>query len=188
MKNQILPKLIIPIASFSLGLIMTSYQPAQAITLEFEGSVDSGPLFGEEYSGWFSFDESDVTGTGIPFVPEFISVSSLEMNFLNTNFTQDDDLPQAAFIADEFVGLSFNVNGATAGNINLSFSFVPNFTGLDNPYMTYDSSSFPTGEGEGGGSVTFTEKAPPKPVPEPSNIFGTLMVLGGISLYKKVNS
>lgn len=184
MKNHTWQKLTLATASLALGFIVTDYQPTQATTLNFEGTVDSGALVGEEYSGFFSFPENLVTGTGQEFFPEFIPVSSLEMNFLDTIFTQDDDFPEVAFIGNEFVGLSFNVFNDTAGNIDISFSFVPGFTDVSEAQMTYDSPSFPTGQGEGSGSVTFTPQASPNTVPEPSTLFGTMLVFGSILIYR----
>ena len=53
MKNHTWQKLTLATASLVLGFIVTDYQPTQATTLNFKGTVDSGALVSEEYSGFF---------------------------------------------------------------------------------------------------------------------------------------
>ena len=159
--------------------ISQNQHPTQAANLSFSGVFDSGSLAGKEYQGSFSFDETQVTGSGIPFAQEFIPVSDLNLEFLNTTFTENDDFnqPEVAFIGSEFVGLSYNLTNVNADNIEISLSFVPGFTSVAEAQVVYDSPSFPTGQGEGSGSVVFVESETVA-TSEPTYVFTILIASG----------
>jgi hypothetical protein len=182
MKNN-LQQIALTISSLILSIAIIDARPAEAVDFKFNGEVDSGALDGEKFQGSFSYDESLVTGTGDFFIPEYIEVSNFKLNFLDSTFTQADGIPEVAFDGNNLMGLSFNVNKATAGNIQLDFSFVPGLTDISESYFTYSPT---TGTGATG-SVTFTEQKidVPQPVPEPTTILGTTLALGFGSLLKK---
>ena len=171
-----LKKFALVTASLGLSSILLEANPTQAASFNFSGVFDSGGLAGEQYQGSFSFDETQITGSGIPFSQEFVPVSDLSLSFLNTTFTDADDFnqPEAAFIGNELVGLSYNLTDVNANNIELSFSFVPGFTNVSEAQVVYDSPSFPIGQGEGSGSVAFVETETVA-TPEPSCIFMSLI-------------
>jgi hypothetical protein len=182
MKNN-LQQIALTISSLILSIAIIDTRPAEAVDFKFNGEVDSGALAGEKFNGTFSYDESLVTVTGDFLSPEYITVSNLEFDFIDSNFTQADGSAEVAFDGNNLMGLSFNVNNATAGNIQLDFSFVPGFTDISESYFTYSPT---TGTG-GTGFVTFTEQKidVPQPVPEPTTILGTTLALGLASLLKK---
>ena len=181
MKNN-LQQLALTISSLLISIAIVDARPAEAVDFKFNGEVDSGALAGEKFNGSFSYDESLVTGTGDFFSQEYITVSNIEFNFLNSTFTEANGIPEVAFDGNNLMGLSFNVNNATAGNIQLDFSFVPGFTDISESYFTYSPT---TGNG-GTGFVTFTEQIDvPQPIPEPTTILGTTLALGLGSVSKK---
>jgi hypothetical protein len=180
MKNN-LQQIALATSSLILSIAIIDARPAEAVDFKFNGEVNSGALAGEEFNGSFNYDESLLTGTGDFFIPEYIEVSNLEFDFLDSTFTQADGIPEVAFDGNNLMGLSFNVNNATAGNIQLDFSFIPGFTDISESFFTYAPT---TGTG-GTGFVTFTEQIDlPQPVPEPTTILGTI-ALGLGSLLKK---
>ena len=182
MKNN-LQQFALTISSLILSIAIIDARPAEAVDFKFNGEVDSGALAGEKFQGSFSYDESLVTGTGDFFFQEYIPVSNLEFDFLNSTFTESDGIPEVAFDGSNLMGLSFNVNNATAGNIQLDFSFVPGFFDISESFFTYA----PTTGNAGTGSVMFTEQKidVPQSVPEPTTILGTTLALGLGSLLKK---
>ncbi len=187
-----LKQFVITTISIGLSSVLLEATPSQAARLNFSGVFDSGSLAGEQYQGSFSFDETQVTGSGIPFSQEFVSVSDLNLVFLSTTFSESDDSnqPEVAFIGNEFVGLSYNLTNVNAGNIEISLSFIPGFTSVTEAQVVYDSPSFPVGQGEGSGSVAFVE-AETVATPEPSSIFTLLITSGwffGQMGFKKRNS
>lgn len=181
MKNT-LQQIALATSSLILSIAIIDARPAEAVDFKFNGEVDSGVLAGEEFQGSFSYDESLVTGTGDFLFQEYIPVSNLEFDFLSSTFTEADGIPEVAFDGNNLMGLSFNVNNASADNIQLDFSFIPGFTDISESYFTYSPT---TGTG-GTGFVTFTEQIDvPQPVPEPTTILGTTIALGLGSLLKK---
>lgn len=174
MKNT-LKKLALATSSLLLSLAVIDARPAEAVSFDFNGEIESGALVGETFQGSFSYDESLVTGTGDTFFQEYIPVSNLEFDFLGTTFTETDGFPEVAFDGNNLTGLSFNVNNATAGNIQLDFSFVPGFFDISESFFTYS----PTNGFGGTGSVTFTQQVDvPQSIPEPTTILATSLALG----------
>ncbi|MDJ0797380.1 MAG: PEP-CTERM sorting domain-containing protein [Calothrix sp. MO_167.B12] len=178
-------KFAVTAASLALTFSVVDLRPAEAVNFNFSGEIDSGALSGEKFQGSFSYEESLVTGTGNFFFQEYIPVSNLQFDFLGETFTEADDIyggPEVAFVANNLMGLSYNINNATAGTIQFNFSFVPGFTDISQSYFTYASTNA-TG---GTGSVTFTKQVNGTPVPEPFTILGTAVVLGfGVLLQKE---
>lgn len=183
MKNN-LQQLALTISSLLISIAIVDARRAEAVDFKFNGEVysDSGALAGEKFSGSFSYDESLVTGTEDLLSQEYITVSNFEFDFINSTFTEANGIAEVAFDGNNLMGLSFNVNNATAGNIQLDFSFVPGFTDISESYFTYSPT---TGNG-GTGFVTFTEQIDvPQPIPEPTTILGTTLALGLGSVLKK---
>lgn len=164
-------KLALTTAGLALSFAVIDTNPAQAtsITYDFEVFVDSGPLVNETYSGFFSYDDSELMGAG----EEFLDVSTIAFNFLDTDFSETDDSSffgsEAAFFDGDFLGLSFSVDFP----VNNSFSFIPGFFSLDEAFFAYD-----TEQGAGAGDVTYS-KRPSTSVPEPGSTLGlTLLGIG----------
>lgn len=181
MKNT-LKQFALATSSLLLSLAIIDARPAEAVSFDFNGEIDSGVLAGETFQGSFSYDESLVTGTGDTFLQEYIPVSNLEFDFLGSTFTETNGFPEVAFDSNNLTGLSFNVNNATAGNIQLDFSFVPGFFDISESFFTYA----PINGIGGTGSLTFTQQIDvPQSVPEPTTILATGLALGLGSLLNR---
>ena len=157
------------LATASLGLMigtLVQANPVQAAAFNFTVSIISGDLAGETAQGSFGFNETDLTGVD----EEFLPVSSLQLNFRETNFTEADGLfgTEAAFLEGEFLGLSYSVEEP-----ELSFSFVPGFFDIGEAFLAYELT---TGIG-GAGDVIYTV-APDTVIPEPSGVGGLFLVFG----------
>jgi hypothetical protein len=131
---------------------------AAIVSYSLSGTVDSGPLLNQPYSGTFSFDDSLLTGIGSEFLP----VPTVTVDFGGT-YTQSDAAspPEVAFLDGDLLGLSFSVNTS-----NLDFSFVPGFFDVSEAYFTYQ-----TPQGAGAGNIIY---APVTAVPESSSVLGIL--------------
>ncbi|VEP17674.1 conserved hypothetical protein [Hyella patelloides LEGE 07179] len=153
--------------------------PAHAATITYDITVNNldGSLSGDEFTGDFSFDDATLTGSG----SEFLSVSDLSFDFLETIYTVRDDNSslgaKAEFLDGEFLGLSYSTD--------IQFSFVPGFFSLSDSFFAYDLSAGDNGTGD----VIYTVRDNPNPgiIPEPATIFGllTTVILGsGLKIRK----
>lgn len=149
------------LAAASLGLLFAAFSPAQAAvqTYTFSGAIDSGSLLGETYVGSFSFDDAALTGAGA----EWLTVDSLAMTFMGSNFTQADVATDAAvevgYYDGAFLGLSYSVDSAAN-----PFTFVTGSHDTSDAFFAYDG---------GAGSVIYA------PVPEPRD---WMLMLAGLGL------
>lgn len=164
MNNKNYQNFVIATASLAFGLVLINANPAQAakITYDFSVSIDSGTLLNETYSGSFSFDDITLTGVG----DEFLPVSDLKFNFLDTDYIATDD-SEVVFLDGNFLGLSFSTDAY--------FSFVPGFFSLNESFFAYDLGSQEVGIGD----INYTVRSS-NPVPEPATIIGfvTTVILG----------
>lgn len=146
-----------------LTLALLSTAPAQAAlnTYNFSGSLDSGALIGETFSGQFSFDDAMLTGMN----SEYLGVNTLNLNFYNHSYTQANAAAatEVAFMDGSFLGLSFAVDSSYP-----QFAFIPGFFDKTEAYFAYQPSLGTAGYG----SVTYMLA----PVPEPE--IYTLMLAG----------
>ena len=149
------------LAAASFGLLFAAFSPAQAAvqTYTFSGAIDSGSLLGESYSGNFSFDNAALTGTGA----EWLTVDSLAMTFMGSNYTQADVATGAAvevgYYDGAFLGLSYSVDDAA-----YPFTFVTGSYDASDAFFAYDN---------GAGNVVYA------PVPEPRE---WMLMLAGLGL------
>lgn len=162
-----LRSLVVPLAVVPLAWSATA---ASAIDLFYGVTVDvqSGSLAGQSLTGSLSFDGDDVPVTGFSEV----DLKSFSFVFDGTEYTESDDpFAFAEFEDGSLSGLSYAVFDPSA--------FDPVFT-----FESFFGSQFfdytdPTGVGaDGSGDVTFTAlTAPVDPVPEPSTVIGTGLML-----------
>ena len=151
---------------------------AATVTYDFTVDVTSGSLAGTQGFGFFSYDDSTLTGSGLETlgVNEDLTIS---FNFSGKVYNEADDVgfpyfPFVQFQDNSFLGLSF-------------FRQKPEFafrigTSSSDPKV-YGGNEFRYGarpDIDGEGIVNYS----PRPVPEPSAIFGLL--LGGCLLLKKL--
>jgi hypothetical protein len=143
-----------------LAALLAVAIPAQAsiLTWNFSGTVDSGSLLSQTYSGLFSFDDAALTSVG----SEYLAVSSLSMMFNNVAFTLTNELAptEAVFEAGSFTGMNFSA---------ANFSFIPGSADTSDAYFAYDT-LLPALSGTG--NVIYA------PVPEPETWTMVLMGLG----------
>ena len=156
-------KIVVATTSLVLGLTAINANPSQAatITYDFAGTIDSGSLLGQSYSGFLSFDDSTLAGTG----RELLAVSEIELNFLSTTFSETDDFasePQVEFLDNNFLGLSLFVE-----QFEPQFSFSPGFFAIEEAVFAYE----PTSGESGFGDVNYTlrQSEPPSSIPETSS-------------------
>lgn len=137
-----------------LGLAIAAPAAQAAIqTWNFSGTVESGSLIGETYSGLFSFDDAGLTGTD----SEYLTVSSLSMLFNSTAYTLVDELAttEVAFDNGNFLGMTFSAD---------NFTFINGWVDTSDAYLALD---------DGTGSVIYA------PVPEPRD---WMLMLAGLGL------
>lgn len=160
----------------ALGLPLLEVDPAQAIQVNFEGTVTSGSLIDQSYSGLFNFDNTLVNSSFTDTIP----VDSLQFSFLMINFTQADAStpPSVEFLNGDLLGLNFAINNANTGQGNVGFSFVPGFADVSEAFFAYDVAN--PNSTDGFGTVSFV------PVPEPASVISSgIAALGFFFLIKK---
>jgi len=168
---NILQKLAFASIAFSIAAL--DINPAQAANLNFMVTPDSGPLAGETYSGSFSYNDADVTGSG----EEFIAVTDLDFNFLGVDYTETDGTaPEVLFDNGNFMGLLFSTD---------TFSFIVDVDYFEpsesEAYFAYEIAAV-----SGAADITYKD---PTTVPEPSALLGLSLLSGGMLLVgKKVQS
>ncbi len=154
-------------ASTVVGMAVINSNPVHAASISYDVEViiDSGSLTGETYTGFFTFDDSRLTGIG----EEFLSVSQISFDFNGVNYTETDDFfgPEVLFFDGDFLGLSFSTDA--------EFSFIPGFFDLEESFFSYNIS----GEVDGAGDINYNL------VPEPLTILGTMTALSFGGFFKR---
>jgi hypothetical protein len=155
--------------SSSIATIPIAPSLAAIVGYDFSGTIDSGSLVGETYSGSLSFDNFSLTGFGF----EELSVANVQFDFLGFTYTASEALapPTVEFLDGSFLGLSFSVD-----SFDPSFSLTPGFFDVSEAFFAYS----PTSGDAGFGDVQYTL------VPESSFTLGllTLSVLTMASSFK----
>ena len=129
----------------------------------FTGTLDSGSLLGETYSGQASFDDSALTGTGSESLP----LSALAFNFHGNSFGLGSGsvAPTADFLDGVFLGLSYEVAA-----IDPDFSLVSGASAISEAYLAYTPDN--SANAAGFGALIYSQVVQ---VPEPA----TLALIGG---------
>jgi hypothetical protein len=145
----------------ALGLMVAAPAAQAAIqSWSFSGTVDSGSLLGETYSGSFSFDDAALTGMDA----EWLSVANLSMTFNGSAYTQADVTAGAAvevgYQDGVFLGLAYYSVDSAAN----AFTFVAGNFDTSDAFFAYDN---------GAGNVIYAS------VPEPKD---WMLLLAGIGL------
>ncbi|MBK8121270.1 MAG: FxDxF family PEP-CTERM protein [Sulfuritalea sp.] len=147
-----------------LTALLVAALPAHAAIQNYSlnGTLDSGILAAETFSGLLSFDDAALTGAGT----EWVNVSSFSASFHGVTYSVlDADLaPEVGFENGTFLGLS-----ASFSSGDPKFSFIAGSIDSSDAFVAYD-----TGLGNSGaGSVVYA------PVPEPETY---AMMLAGLGL------
>jgi PEP-CTERM motif len=215
MANSIYQKLALATAGTVLSFAAMQTNPVNAaiITYDFTAKVTGGSLAGNSYNGFFSYDDTAPSPTGIASIP-YYGVTEFNFGFAGTTFTQRDlrfdcrilqNCGTSLFIPDgEFVEPFFQIpRGGTPSLIyfqNVSFMGFPGstsrvlfqfFGGLNGSFFSYQlPSERPTfGSGSVKYSLRTTPTPPPTSVPEPGTVFGLSMLgIGWLLRKKKVSS
>ncbi len=105
MADKCLQKLAVAAAGAALSLAVMEAQPAGAatITYDFTVGVTSGPLTGNQYNGFFSYDDSSTSSAGELLLPYF-QVSDFNFEFVNTSF-------QNAFDSQTYTKSDLRIDG-----------------------------------------------------------------------------
>jgi hypothetical protein len=151
--------------SVLLTALLSVILPAQAAiqSYNFNGAMDSGFYNGSAFSGSFSFDDASLTSTGF----ELLNLNSVDMSFLNTNYTLANSLvaPDISFQDGSFLGLSWSVNSLIP---DVGFTFVAGSVNANDAFIAYDT----TLGTSGAGNVIYAA------VPEPETYAMLLIGLG----------
>ncbi|MBD2040008.1 PEP-CTERM sorting domain-containing protein [Microcoleus sp. FACHB-672] len=89
MFTNLYQKLAIATAGTALSLFALEVTPAEAaiITYDFTVDITSGHLSGNQYNGFFSYDDTATSAAGEPLEPYF-DVTEFNFDFANTAFQQ----------------------------------------------------------------------------------------------------
>jgi len=172
-------------------------EPAQAfsMTYDFTVNITAGTYSGKSYAGSFKYDNANLTGSGLEFVSPTVGNLGIQFSFLNKSYTQLQDrdasldFPRAYFQDGTLLGLSFLVVPPTSSpgffivpkNVpNLAAGFYVGNTDAYNGTLVGSVSYKPrSGSGSCSGSSC-------QPVPEPSEIAGTVVAIGLLGLGLKL--
>ncbi|MBT9591403.1 MAG: PEP-CTERM sorting domain-containing protein [Thiobacillus sp.] len=150
------------LVAVALGLTIAAPAAQAAIQIwNFNGTVDSGELLGQTYSGNFSFDDAALTGSA----DEWLGVSSLTLSFMGNAYTEVDAVAPAeiGYLDGRFLGLSYSVDAAAT-----PFSFIAGTLDASDAFFAYDGMT-----AGGTGDVIYA------PVPEPRD---WMLMLSGLGL------
>jgi hypothetical protein len=205
-KATLKPLLAAAVGATALYLTANA-EPAQAfnITYSFTVNITSGTYTGNSYTGAFSYDNANLTNSGLEFVSPTAGNLGIQFNFLNKSFTQNQDrdasfdFPRVYFRNGNLLGLSFLVVPPTASP---GFSFIAAETpNLQPGFYLGNTDAY---NGTLVGSVLYNRQSDPGPgsgpctgnscpaVPEPPGIAGSVLAIGlfslGLKLRKKHRS
>ena len=175
-----LQKLGIFATCLTLNYGIINVQRAYGATFyDFNVAIDSGPLVSETFDGYFSYQDSILTGFG----EEYIAIDEFEFDFFGTKYsseTNSDLGAEVVFFDGDFLGLSL---------VNDTFAFNPGFFELEESFFFYNLINL---EGEGYYNYSLRQSdldgnddSNPKPVPEPNTIIGLSVLSGSLLLKKK---
>lgn len=151
----------------TLAMLGTVSAQAALSTYNFSGTLDSGALIGETFTGQFSIDDATLIGMD----SEYLNVNTLNMNFHNHVYTQADAAvaTEVAFMDGAFLGLSFMVESS-----NPMFAITPGFLDATDAYFAYQPSVGTSGYG----SIIYA--LAPVTVPLPATF---PMLMAGLGLF-----
>lgn len=105
----------------ALGLLLSAFTATSAsatvLTYDFTVTPGAGPLAGNSYTGFFSFDDTFATNPGfLGFLNQGNSGLSVSFTFESTTYTNIDDsnypsFPLVSYVGGAFAGLSFLIDG-----------------------------------------------------------------------------
>lgn len=176
--------LIIATASVVLTSAVLEATPTHAVVLTYDFTVNitSGSLLGQEFEGFFSYDDSAVEDS------QLTPVLAFSFDFLGNTYTETDGVsvvPNFEIESVDYTGLDlFKVLSNPPSSPISAFSFNPNGSSF-----YYWDDLYNTGYGlspvDSYGSVAYALRSqePQQDVPEPSTVAGlALMGIGSLLL------
>lgn len=214
MANSIYQKLGFAIAGTVLSLTVIEAHSANAaiITYDFNVNITSGPLLGNQYSGFFSYDDTSPAPFGLqPFFglteynfdfPERtgtpsnlfldcrVGPSCLPLEITGGEVVFDEPNGKIYLIprGGELVRFAFSTFNPFRPPFPGFFTLIGGQTGLGFTYqLPFNPGEPPSPIGGGSGTVSRRPITPPPPtsVPEPGTVFGLSMLGFGWLLGKK---
>ena len=172
-----------------LGVLAVGNHPVQAATITYDFTVDVffGPLSGNTFAGWFSFDDTNLTGVGSEVLDIPNDDLKIEFSFLGETFDRDDEsfeifdrippVPSISFLDGVLEGLSYRVDEVRGTNLSAIPDPVQDFTILGSGfgYRTVDDTIFLEGK------VQYKQRG----IPEPSTLLAIGILGAGFLLKTK---
>lgn len=158
-----------PIASIAaLGLVTLTGTIARAaiITYDFQVEIDSGPLDTNIYTGFFSYDDTPLTGIGSESIA---SLNSFSFTFDGNTYGLGSN-PVVLLSNGTFLGLDFSIGVPTPPPYPL-ITFAYNTIDPIGPDFLYDLGA----PGQGTGIPTYTLRSAPPSTPEPAAALSLLL-------------
>lgn len=170
------------------SLVLPDACKATSMTVDFTATATSGPLAGDSYNGWFSYNNAGLTGIG----SESTNPTAFSFNFFTSYSLADTSFSNIAFDNGTVNGLAFlvdNGNNVATGTPDFYITLnqgLPDFlygfdvAGLNfpNPNGTCPDSQDACFSWEGSGNVKFgTAVTTPEPA-GPLPVLGYLSVVG----------
>jgi hypothetical protein len=202
--TQLSAKIVKPIAfaiaSAAVGLAVLDASPARAAQAIFDIDVNvtSGPLTGNLFEGFLSFDDSIESGTLSGEAGEF----EIAFDFLGETYTEEDDISfgggfgfptltvanGSPILVDWIVDFGNDAFGPPP-NFSNDFAFCGTAFGICNDNIgsfVYQIGEVPDNVEQGVGQITYTKRnqQPPASVPEPGAV-AALSLFGLGSLLKR---
>ena len=186
--TNFIQKIAVTTATFAIGLIPLNATSAIALTLGFNGTIDSGDLTGTTYTGTFSLAEPQPNFTGTINVDN-INIE-LNLNNFTSTFNQNDAIypTLVEFDNGNLLGIDYKVSNANLGEIEFNFSLTPGFFDASDAVLFYDVIDNGTGNSGTGGSGKVKFTTTPEKIPEPTTILGSGIALGIGTLLKHQKS
>ncbi len=211
MANSIYQKLALATAGtvLSLAVMETPSVQAAIITYDFTVNISSGTLIGNQYSGFFSYDNT----APAPVLQPFFDVTEFNFKFANKTYTRSDlrldcrvfpaclplefttgeivTEPSGRLVlipgGSELARFAFSTFNAFGPPFPGFFTLFGSSTGLSFTYQLPFNPGEPFTIGSGSGTVSrrTDPTPPPTSVPEPGTVFGLSMLGFGWLLRKK---
>jgi hypothetical protein len=152
--------------------------PAQAaiMTVDFTVTGTSGSILNQQFSGFYSFDDSTTPTCGITCGGEKFPLSAFDFNFNGIEYTLSELLGNG-----NFAGYGGSATGLV---VTTSPGGGPPFP--PGGFLFYNE---PFSSSVGNGGVVYSKRTPSTSVPEPATLGGLcVVVLSSILLKRKVAS
>ena len=176
--NKNLFRLTVSSALVLSGMTLSPSTAQSAIvTKNIMVDIDSGPLVGNNYTGFVSYDDTLVN----PSFSGTLPVTSLSFDFLGTTYTElSDPGATVSFNSGDFLGLDFAVTMPPQP------TFISGSITLSEAFFAYSLNPNVPGQA-GTGVTTYTNANATTSVPEPGMVY-SLLLFGCLGLRSKLRN